>query len=49
VLLPFSADWRWTKDADRSPWYPSARLYREARPGDWDGVVARVARDLAAL
>jgi hypothetical protein len=49
VLLPFSADWRWTKDADRSPWYPSARLYREARPGDWDGVMARVAQDLAAL
>jgi tetratricopeptide (TPR) repeat protein len=48
VLLPFSADWRWTKDAERSPWYPSARLYREARPDDWDGVVARVAQDLAA-
>jgi tetratricopeptide (TPR) repeat protein len=49
VLLPFSADWRWTKDSDRSPWYPSARLYREPRPGDWDDVVARVARDLAAF
>jgi tetratricopeptide (TPR) repeat protein len=49
VLLPFSADWRWTKDSDRSPWYPSARLYREPRPGDWDDVVARVARDLATL
>jgi hypothetical protein len=49
VLLPFSADWRWTKDSDRSPWYPSARLYREARPGGWDDVIARVARDLAAL
>jgi len=49
VLVPFSADWRWTKDAERSPWYPSARLYREARPGDWGDVVARVARDVAAL
>jgi len=47
VLLPFSADWRWTKDAGRSPWYPSARLYREPRPGDWDDVMARVASDLA--
>jgi tetratricopeptide (TPR) repeat protein/ADP-heptose:LPS heptosyltransferase len=47
MLLPFAADWRWTKDADRSPWYPSARLYRQPRPGDWDDVVARVARDLA--
>ena len=49
VLLPFSADWRWTKDADRSAWYPSARLYREPRPGDWDDVVTRVAQELAAL
>jgi tetratricopeptide (TPR) repeat protein len=48
LLLPFSADWRWTRDADRSPWYPSARLYREPRAGDWDDVIARVARDLAA-
>jgi tetratricopeptide (TPR) repeat protein len=47
VLLPFSADWRWTRDAGRSPWYPSARLYREPRPGDWDDVIARVAKDLA--
>jgi len=46
VLLPFSADWRWTRDAGRSPWYPSARLYREPRPGDWDDVVARAAKDL---
>ena len=49
VLVPFSADWRWTRDADKSPWYPSARLYREQRAGDWDEVVARVAGDLAAL
>ncbi len=49
ALLPFSADWRWTKDSDRSPWYPAARLYRQPRPGDWDDVVARVARDVAAL
>ncbi len=48
VLLPFAADWRWTKDAGRSPWYPSARLYREPQPGDWDDVMARVAKDLAA-
>jgi hypothetical protein len=47
VLLPFAADWRWTRDAGRSPWYPSARLYRELRPGDWDDVMARVAKDLA--
>ena len=48
VLLPFSSDWRWTVAADRSPWYPSARLYRQPQPGDWDSVIARVAADLAA-
>jgi ADP-heptose:LPS heptosyltransferase len=48
LLLPLSADWRWTADADRSPWYPSARLFRQERPGDWDGVLARVAAELPA-
>ncbi len=48
VLLPFSADWRWTAASDRSPWYPSARLYRQPQPGDWESVVARVVEDLAA-
>ncbi len=48
VLLPFSADWRWTAAGDRSPWYPSARLYRQPQPGDWDTVIARVAADLRA-
>ena len=48
VLLPFSSDWRWTADGARSPWYPSARLYRQPQPGDWDSVIARVAGDLPA-
>lgn len=34
VLLPYSADWRWSL-ADRSPWYPTLRLARQTRPGDW--------------
>jgi Tetratricopeptide repeat/Glycosyltransferase family 9 (heptosyltransferase) len=48
LLLPFSCDWRWTVQSDRSPWYPSVRLYRQPQPGDWESVVARVARDLPA-
>jgi Glycosyltransferase family 9 (heptosyltransferase) len=48
VLLPFASDWRWTADRDRSPWYPSARLYRQPRARDWDSVVARLVGDLAA-
>ncbi|HEY2135617.1 MAG TPA: tetratricopeptide repeat-containing glycosyltransferase family protein [Xanthobacteraceae bacterium] len=49
ILLPFSADWRWTAAADRSPWYPQARLYRQPQPGDWDSVVARVVGDLPTV
>jgi Tetratricopeptide repeat/Glycosyltransferase family 9 (heptosyltransferase) len=49
LLLPFSCDWRWTAQSDRSPWYPSARLYRQPQPGDWESVVARLADDLPAV
>ncbi len=42
ILLPFNADWRWLANRDDSPWYPSAKLYRQADIGGWDGVVARV-------
>jgi Flp pilus assembly protein TadD len=42
VLLPFNADWRWLLERDDSPWYPSARLFRQ-RPGEsWTEVIARV-------
>jgi tetratricopeptide (TPR) repeat protein len=42
VLLPFSPDWRWMLDRDDSPWYPTARLFRQPAIGDWDAVIARV-------
>jgi hypothetical protein len=42
VLLPFHADWRWRTAREDSDWYPTIRLFRQHRPGDWDGVVARV-------
>jgi len=43
ILLPYAPDFRWLLDREDSPWYPTARLFRQARPGDWAGVVARVA------
>jgi tetratricopeptide (TPR) repeat protein len=49
LLLPISCDWRWLSERDDSPWYPSLRLYRQSEPGAWDGVLERVARDLAGL
>ena len=46
VLLPFSPDWRWMLGRDDSPWYPTMRLFRQERPGDWSGVFTRVAQAL---
>ena len=46
VLLPFAPDWRWLRDRNDSPWYPTLRLYRQARAGDWNDVVARLVDDL---
>ena len=47
IILQHNADWRWLLDRDDNPWYPTARLFRQKRRGDWDGVVAEVARALA--
>ena len=47
IMLPFSADWRWLVGRTDTPWYPTARLFRQRRPGDWDGVVAEVAQALS--
>ena len=48
VLLPFAPDWRWQLERADSPWYPTARLIRQAHPGDWTGVVADLQRELGA-
>lgn len=42
VLLPYRADWRWLRERMDSPWYPTARLFRQPRFGDWDSVVDAV-------
>jgi tetratricopeptide (TPR) repeat protein len=49
VLLPYAPDWRWLTGRDDSPWYPTARLFRQAVPGDWGGVRDAVGRALAQL
>ena len=49
ILLPFAPDWRWLLGRDDSPWYPSARLFRQPARGDWDGGLAGVRADLARM
>ena len=46
IMLPFHADFRWLLDRADTPWYPTARLFRQQRPGDWEGVVAEVVAGL---
>ncbi len=49
VALRFAADWRWLRQRDDSPWYPTMRLFRQTEPGNWEGVMARMAQELAGL
>ena len=46
VMLTALAEWRWLIDREDSPWYPTMRLFRQERDGDWPGVVERMARAL---
>ncbi|WP_153074146.1 tetratricopeptide repeat protein [Paraburkholderia bonniea] len=46
ILSRFDGCWRWLTERDDSPWYPSARLFRQTQAGDWDGVIERVTRAL---
>ena len=49
IMLPFAPDWRWQLNREDSPWYPTARLFRQSAIGNWPGVVARVAAALTAF
>jgi ADP-heptose:LPS heptosyltransferase len=49
VAVPFAPDWRWMLGRSDNPWYPSMRLYRQSRLGDWDTVFEHIQHDLAAI
>jgi tetratricopeptide (TPR) repeat protein len=46
TLLPMVPSWRWMVRGEQSPWYPSVKLYRQPRRGEWQPVLERVADDL---
>jgi len=46
VAMPLANDWRWLTERDDSPWYPTMRLFRQKRLGDWQGVIRRMGEAL---
>ena len=46
VVIPYTPDWRWLMQREDSPWYPSLRLFRQERFGDWPGVFERLSQAL---
>lgn len=42
LLLPFSPEWRWMTDGEKSPWYPSARIYRQTEMGAWGPLIQQI-------
>ena len=49
ILLRFNGDWRWMADREDSPWYPTARLFRQPAPGDWSNLLGRVRDELSRV
>ncbi len=49
ILLPHAPDWRWLRERGDSPWYPTARLFRQTVARNWEGVLDQVERELQAL
>jgi ADP-heptose:LPS heptosyltransferase len=49
IMLPFAGGWRWLTDRTDSPWYPTARLFRQPKPGDWNSVITSVCEALRHL
>ena len=46
IMLPGHADWRWFIDREDSPWYPTAKLFRQPKQGDWKSVINNLKGDL---
>jgi len=48
IMIPKAADWRWQLERSDTPWYPTARLFRQDKPGEWDKVLDEICAALAA-
>ena len=46
ILIPFAPDYRWLLDREDSPWYPTARLFRQPVLNDWDSVIPKIIQAL---
>ncbi len=46
LLAPFAADWRWQEKRSDSPWYPTLRIFRQPKLGDWRSVIERVQQEI---
>jgi tetratricopeptide (TPR) repeat protein len=49
LLLPYVPDWRWMLSRADSPWYPSMRIFRQLKSGDWTAPVQKVAQELSSV
>ena len=49
LLLPYVGDWRWMQAGDKSPWYPTMRLFRQPKLGGWDSVCKKIGSELKTL
>jgi hypothetical protein len=47
LLVTHAPDWRWMLDRPDSPWYPTMRIFRQPRPGDWEAVLRQVVQAFA--
>jgi hypothetical protein len=46
MATSMAADWRWMRQREDSPWYPTLRLFRQTQWGDWTTVFQRIAREV---
>ena len=46
IALTYAPEWRWQRERTDTPWYPTAQLFRQHAPGDWDGIFTRMAAAL---